>query len=120
MESRKRKQELTRRRVDRHRKVCRQVNDKKSLDIADLKETIIKAYQSQSLQLTQIHTKLVEVKKLLEDLPKLLAQRDEQATMSQRKRKMELAPMQNMEQFVTLEQKLHDDPTFYEELVHLY
>ncbi|XP_020295048.1 uncharacterized protein LOC109860400 isoform X2 [Pseudomyrmex gracilis] len=95
MESRKRKQELTRRRVDRHRKVCRQVNDKKSLDIA-------------------------EVKKLLEDLPKLLAQRDEQATMSQRKRKMELAPMQNMEQFVTLEQKLHDDPTFYEELVHLY
>ncbi|XP_020294723.1 uncharacterized protein LOC109860204 isoform X2 [Pseudomyrmex gracilis] len=34
MESRKRKQELIRRRVDRHRKVRRQIDDEKSLDTA--------------------------------------------------------------------------------------
>lgn len=86
----------------------------------DIKRTIIKAYQSQSLQLTQIHSELLEIKKLLKDLPKI-TQRDEQATMSvQRKRKLEIAPMQNMEEFVALEEKLHNNQIFREELVCLY
>lgn len=85
-----------------------------------MKGTIIKAYQSQSLQLTQIHTQLSEITKLLKDLQRASAQRDEQATMLvQRRRKMEITPVQNMTEFDTLEQKLQDDQTFREELVRL-
>jgi len=87
-----------------------------------VKGTIIKAYQSQSVQLTQIYTELLEIKNFLKDLSKISAQRDEQVTMlMQRKRKkIEITPMQNMDEFLALEQKLHDDQTFNEELVRLY
>ncbi|XP_020294722.1 uncharacterized protein LOC109860204 isoform X1 [Pseudomyrmex gracilis] len=85
-------------------------------DEDDVKETIIKAYQSQSLQLTQIHSKLLEIKKLLKDLLKI-TQRDEQATMSiPRKQKLEIELMKNMKEFVIIEGKLNNDRTFREEL----
>jgi len=59
-----------------------------------VKGPIIKAYRSQSVQLTQIYTELLEIKNFLKDLSKISAQRDEQVTIlvQRRRKKIEITP----------------------------